>query len=233
MTIHKLVPNAILDTDNESEVIYFVECTPDDVYYTKNKYFDTDFKGSPIQNTGDYIRTKSVWYGDIKTNSSIEIIPYGQFDINDFYLAGDFLYFVKIIDKDNDGILTNDYDTGEIWRVRLDGSAAEYCFDLGHYRHHGFLACDEKFIVFESEDNIPDTTELVVLDLEKKRHFEIHILHGDENTFDYRVVKNSQGGPAYLIAKRWVSEGGKSSKDNMLGIYEWSSMLDQLNWKPF
>lgn len=231
MELYNIKPSLILDSDTEDEVIYFSETTTTGFYYTKNNYLSTDFNNQPITEKDDYIRTKSIWYADLCNNSVSEVLPSGHFDINAIYLAQNYLYILKIVDKDQDGLLNNDYENGEIWRVNRRTHIEEYCFDIGEHNFHGFELASDQFVVFKSEDRIPDVTEIVLVDLKNKRKSTIMNIYESENWFDYRIITDAVGNPTYLLGKRWVSEGEKGSTSNKLGCYSWSSVLDQLQWQ--
>lgn len=58
-----------------------------------------------------------------------EIVPVGNFDIDNVLVIGDYLYYIKITDKDNDGFLTNDYNNGDIYRINIHNFARVLLFN--------------------------------------------------------------------------------------------------------
>lgn len=140
------------------------------------------------------------------------------------------LYFTKIIDKDNDDLLKDDYYGGEIHRINLKSFQVEYCCDIDPYNFHGFEAASERYIVFRSEDQIPDTTEIVFIDLkEKKKAVLISIWDSEE--MDYKFIYDEEKKPIYILLKRFVFDGDPSSEKDKLMCFEWEDFLGKLEWK--
>lgn len=79
-----------------------------------------DFKGNEIENLDDYIRFKSIWYIDFRNKTKLEVVPFGEFDVNEAEIMGKYLYFTKITDKDNDDIFKDDYVDGDIYRINIE-----------------------------------------------------------------------------------------------------------------
>lgn len=144
--ISKLKPNNILDADQVDEVIHF------DVYCEISAVNDR-FSGKPIVNEDHYIRIKSLWYADLTSGKAEELVPYEQFDIQDIHIAHHYLYFIKIVDEDQDGVLAEDYGHAEIWRVHKTNKRVEFCFDCkDKYTHFAFETANDDVVAFRIED---------------------------------------------------------------------------------
>lgn len=231
MNLTDLKTDYVLDSDTEIDVIHlYHEDIINGMFYFKHKFLKHNFMGKEIEDPEDYIRTKSVWYVDFKKKTKNEVIPFGNFDINETLIIGNYLYFTKIIDKDNDGLLKDDYYSGEIYRINLKSFQIEYCCDIEPYNFHGFETATERYIVFRSEDQIPDTTEIVFIDLkEKKKAVLISIWDSEE--MSYKFIYDEQQNPIYIILKRFVFDGDPSSEKNKLMCFQWEDFLDKLEWK--
>lgn len=222
----------ILDTDTETEVIHInlnYRNIPNGMFYSKNRYLKYDFYGKEIKNSDDYIRIKSIWYIDFKSKRKIEVVPFGEFDINEAEIMGDYLYYTKITDKDNDGILTGDYYNGQIYRINIENFKVEYCCDIEPYNFHGFEMATEKYIVFRSEDQIPDMEEIVFIDLYNRKKA---VLKNSWNIdeLDYKFIFDEEKNPIYIVTKKFVNEGVKGSKEDKLMCFEWRNFLNELEW---
>ena len=231
MELKDMKSDFVLDNDTETEVInLYYEDIRNGVFYFKYRILKHNFMGKEIEDSNDYIRIKSLWYFDFKSKTKIEVVPFGEFDINETKVMGNYLYFTKIIDKDNDGLLKDDYYDGEIHRINLKSFQVEYCCDIKPYNFHGFEVASERYIVFYSEDQIPDTTEIVFIDLkEKKKAILISIWDSEE--MDHKFIYNEERKPIYVLLKRFVLEGDSSSDKNKLMCFEWEDFLGKLEWK--
>lgn len=231
MKLTDIKSDFILDSDTETDAIHLhFEDITNSMFYFKHKLLKHNFMGKEIEDPEDYIRTKSVWYVDFKSKTKIEVIPFGEFDINEARVMGNYLYFTKIIDKDNDGLLKEDYYSGEIHRINLKSFQIEYCCDIEPYNFHGFETATERYIVFRSEDQIPDTTEIVFIDLrEKKKAVLLSIWDTEE--MDYKFIYDEEHKPIYILLKRFVFDGAPSSEKDKLMCFEWEDFLGKLEWK--
>lgn len=226
-----LVPSFTVDSDVEEQTIYFSKTTENGLYYAKHRYLHTDFFGRPIEDRVNFIRIKSIWYTDLTTGQKVELVPFGEFDINNTYLSKDYLYFIKNIDRDGDGILSGqDYESGEVWRINRNTNSLEFCFDIGEYNLHFFEVGGERYVIFTSEDTKPDMTEEVVVDLVERKRAVISSLHLPGKEYDYRFIKDATDNPLFLVAKPWVGEGELSSASNKLWCCSWCDLIKQLHW---
>lgn len=216
------------DTDNDSIHLHYEDITNGIIYF-KHKFLKHSFMGKEIDNPEDYIRTKSVWYFDFKSKSKIEVISFGEYDINETRIIGNYLYFTKIIDRDNDGILKDDYYGGEIHRINLQSFKAEYCCDIDPYNFHGFEAAEERYLVFRSEDQIPDTSEIVFIDLKEKKKA-VLISIWDTEEMDYKFIYDEEQKVEYVLLKRFAFDGDPSFEKDKLMCFRWADFLSKLEW---
>lgn len=233
MKIIDLRPDFIIDKDSATETIHIHDGYKDIPYgffFTKYKFLSHDFKGNKILDKKDHIRTKSLWYFNFKDKSKHEVIPFGDYDINETSIIGDYFYFTKITDKDRDGTLKDDYDGGEIFRVKINDLQVEYCCDIEPYIFHGFEVATEQYIVFRSEDKIPNTDEIVFVDLKNKTKA---ILLNDwkNDEMDYKFIFDENGVPVYVITKKFVFENEGGSTNYNLGCFNWDNFLSSLEWE--
>ncbi|MDP4147035.1 MAG: hypothetical protein Q8936_21605, partial [Bacillota bacterium] len=161
--------------------------------------------------------------------SKIEVVPFGEFDINEANIIGDYLYYIKITDKDNDGLLKDDYEGGEIYRINLKSFQIECCCNTEPYNFHGFEMANERYVVFRSEDQIPDTTQIVFVDL-KNRKKAVLTNDWEIEEMDYKFIVDEVQNPKYVITKRFVFDGDPSSESNKLMCFAWDNFLGQLEW---
>lgn len=234
MQISELKPTNILDADKEDEVIHFEsDGKQNGFYFTKYRYLNTNFAGQPILENDKFIRTKSLWYADLINGQTEELIPFGSFDIQGIHIAENYVYFIKILDKDRDGLLEEeDYYTGaEIWRVNKKQKTIEFCFDFkGKYHHYGFETANDDVVVFRDEDEI---TELVFVDLSNHRYASLLDDGEGENNFDFRFVEDEKNNPTYFLTKKFIFEAEPSSPKHTLNCIKWSDLLTQLDWKSY
>lgn len=230
MKLNDIKPNFILDSDTKAEVIHLhYDDISNGMFYFKHKYLECDFNGKEIKDSDNYIRTKSIWYIDFTTKRKVEVIPFGEFDINQTKKMGNYLYYTKITDMDKDGLLTEDYYHGEIHRINLKSFETEYCCDIAPYNFHGFEMATERYIVFRSEDQIPDTSEIIFIDLKEKKKA-VFTSTWDIEELDYKFVFDKEQNPIYIVSKKFVKEGANGSEDDKLMCYEWENFLNQLEW---
>lgn len=235
MKIIDLRPDFILDNDTETEVIntnLHYKDIPNGMFYSKNRYLKRNFKGDKIECPDDYIRVKSIWHIDFKNKTKAEVVPFGEFDVNEAVVMGEYLYFTKIIDKDNDGLLKDDYIDGEIYRIDVESLKVEYCCDIAPYNFHGFEMATEQYVIFRSEDQIPDIEEIVFIDLKNKKKA---VLEDNEywdscECMDYRFIFDENQNPIFVMTKRFVNEGDCGSEEDKLMCFEWKNFLNHLEW---
>ncbi|MDP4145464.1 MAG: hypothetical protein Q8936_13425 [Bacillota bacterium] len=165
----------------------------------------------------------------MNNKNRLEILPFGEFDINDTRVMGKYLYFIKITDKDNDGLLKDDYYSGDIYRINLKDFNLEFCCNTVPYIFHGFEAASERYIVFRSEDRILDTTEIVFYDLEDKKKA-VLTNSWDTDEMDYRFILDENQNPKYILIKKFIFDGEISSDKNKLMCFEWNNFLRKLGW---
>lgn len=230
MKLNDIKSDFAFDSDTETEVIHLhYDDIANGMFYFKYRYLKCDFNGKEIKDSDDYIRTKSIWYIDFLTKTKVEIVPFGEFDVNEARKMGNYLYYTKITDMDNDGLLTEDYSRGEIFRINLKSFRTEYCCDLEHYNFHGFEMATERYIVFRSEDQIPDTAEIIFIDLKEKKKA-VFTSIWDTEELDYKFILDKEQNPIYVVSKRFVSEGANGSEEDKLMCYGWDNFLNQLEW---
>lgn len=230
MNLTDLKTDFILDSDADNDSIHLhYEDITNGIIYFKHKFLKHSFMGKEIDNPEDYIRTKSVWYFDFKSKSKIEVISFGEYDINETRIIGNYLYFTKIIDRDNDGILKDDYYGGEIHRINLQSFKAEYCCDIDPYNFHGFEAAEERYLVFRSEDQIPDTSEIVFIDLKEKKKA-VLISIWDTEEMDYKFIYDEEQKVEYVLLKRFAFDGDPSFEKDKLMCFRWADFLSKLEW---
>jgi len=160
-----------------------------------------------------------------------EMIPYGSYDIQEIHIAQNYVYFIKILDKDGDGLLEEDYITGaEIWRVNKIGRTLEFCFDCkDKYDHFSFETANDNVVVFRNEDEI---TELFFVDLSNHRIAGLLIDDGDNN-YDFRFVTDEKNNPTHFLTKKWIFEAEPSSPMHTLNCIKWTELITQLDWTPY
>jgi hypothetical protein len=233
LEISKLKPSLILDADKIDEAIHLssdIYIQKNNIYYTKFRYLDIDFKGIPIPDKHNYIRTKALWFADLVNGGIEEIIPYGFYDIKGIHIAQNYLYFVKIFDKDGDGLLgEEDYSNGaEIWRLDKFSKTVEFCFDLkDEYIDFTFQTANDDVIVFSWGDEI---TEITFVDLSKKR--KSTLLNYYDNEFDFKFVEDEKNNPTHFLTKKWIPESETSSPSHILKCITWADLMSQLHWEP-
>lgn len=230
MNISNLSSNRILLATSVEEKINFLAFSEDEIFISKTSIRKVDFNGNVIESNEDKIRTKSIWLVNRKLDLKKEIIPYGEFDINDVYLTGNYLYYVKIVDEDNDGLLLeNDYLSGEVWRLNRVTFDDHFCFKINPYYFHRFLSADDSYVVFVSEDRIPDVTEIVFLNLTTKQSAVLNNTN-EKNWCDFRVVNNQKGEPDYFIYKQVIDEISEIEQSNVQ-MLKWRDLITQLQWE--
>lgn len=240
MRISKLKPSLVIDADKHDEVIHFDDSrsvSNGKVVYAKYRQLDVDFNGNQIVCEEEYIRVKSLWCADLSTGRAEELVVYGQFDIENLHSSENYAYFFKVFDKDRDGRLGDaDYlDGTELWRVSLENASVEFCLDCKGYTFHGYAVVSDKFVVFRSEDRLPeDATELIFVDISNRRTASLVVPNGEcEGNFTFHFVADTNGNPTHLFTKRWVFEVEPSSPNNTVNCITWEDLLNQLHWNPF
>lgn len=230
MEISKLNPTNILDTDQVNEVIHFdMFGNQKEFIFAKYRRLTTDFHGKPILDEDKYIRIKSLWYADLVNGNTKELVPYGHYDIQEIHIAQNYVYFIKIVDKNNNGFL--DYGDAEIWRVNKAKKTIEFCFDCkDKYTHFSFETANDNVVVFRVEDEV---TQLYFVDLLNHKVAELLINHEKVNNFDFRFVEDEKYNPTHLLTKKWIFETKKSSPKHTLNCIEWTQLIEQLEWTPY
>ncbi|WP_379157944.1 hypothetical protein [Paenibacillus sp. sgz5001063] len=230
MNISALSSNKLLFTGSNEETINFLAFSNNDLFISKSLIREYDFNGNAIDRTEDKIRIKSIWMLNSKSNLNHNIIQYGNFDINDAYVTENYFYFVKIVDEDNDGLLLdNDYGSGEMWRINKETFGQEFCFKIKPYNFHRFLSANDSFVVFVSEDRIPDVTEIIFYNIITKKFSVLNNIY-ENDWYDFRVVNSHNGEPEYFIYKKEVDEQSENEVTKVEMIY-WSDLITQLEWK--
>lgn len=230
VNISNLYSNKIIFTSSFDEEVSFLAFSDDNIFVSKTRIRNCDFHGRVIEHEEDKIRMKSIWLVRKDDSLKKEIIPYGDFDINDVYLTENYLYYVKIIDEDNDGLLLDDdYNSGEVWRVSKTTFKEEFCFKIKPYYFHRFLSANDAYVVFVSEDRIPNVSEIVFYNILTKQ---FSVLNNDyeKEWYDYRLVNTQKGEPDYFIYKNDMDE--RSDKDPLnVHIMNWTDLITQLHWE--
>lgn len=230
MDISNLTADKVLFSNPLEEEINFLVCTNDEVFIGKTCIRKIDFNGNVIGSPNNEIRTRSVWRLNYTTDVKQEMIQYGEFDINDIYLTENYLYYVKIIDEDNDGLLLeNDYLNGEMWRVHRKTLVNDFCFKVTPFYFHRFLSANDAYVVFVSEDRIPDITEIVFYDLAAKKYAVLNNRY-EKNWCDFRLVNNQNGEPDYFIYKKVADKRSKQDLSDVQ-MLKWSELIMQLQWE--
>lgn len=197
--------------------------------FAKYRRLTTDFHGKPILDEDKYIRIKSLWYADLVNGNTKELVPYGHYDIQEIHIAQNYVYFIKIVDKNNNGFL--DYGDAEIWRVNKAKKTLEFCFDCkDKYTHFSFETANDNVVVFRVEDEV---TQLYFVDLLNHKVAELLINHEKVNNFDFRFVEDEKYNPTHLLTKKWIFETKKSSPKHTLNCIEWTQLIEQLEWTPY
>lgn len=229
MNISNLSTNKLLFSTSMEEEINFLAFSNDEIFISRTTIREIDFNGNVIENNEDKISTKSIWMINRKTDMKKEIIKSGEFDINDVYLTVNYLYYVKIVDEDNDGLLLeNDYLSGEVWRLNRATLDNDFCFKVNPFYFHRFLSADDSYVIFVSEDRIPDVTEIVFYNLATKERAVLKNVY-EKDWSDFRVVNNQEGEPDYFIYKEEINE--TSEKDiSYVQVLNWKDLIAQLQW---
>ena len=232
MEISQIKPTSILDTDQVDEVIHFdVYGNQNQLFFVKYRYLTTDFKGKPILENDKYIRIKSLQYADLINGHTEEIVSYGLYDIQEIHIAENYVYFIKILDEDDDGFLEGDYGRGaEIWRVNKIGRTLEFCFDCkDKYTHFSFETANDDVVVFRNEDEV---TELFFADLLNHQIAGLLIDDGDNN-FDFRFAEDEKNNPTHFLTKRCIYEAEQNSPTHTLNCIKWTELITQLDWTTY
>lgn len=215
LRLHNAIPGILINED-----INILAAGKDHVFYSKT-IIPKDEDGIPIT---------SIWMFNTTNETSKEVIPFGDFAIHDAYAAGNYLYFVKIVDVDQDGMLRElDYDYGEMWRVDLSTIKAEPCFMIQPYNFHRILTANDDYIVFISEDRVPDVTEIVFYSI-KAQQFSVLNNDYEKDWYDFRIVNQCNGEPDYFIFKKEVVLDINSTELSVVNTIHWQDLISQLKW---
>ena len=141
------------------------------------------------------------------------------------------MYFIKILDEDDDGFLEGDYGRGaEIWRVNKIGRTLEFCFDCkDKYTHFSFETANDDVVVFRNEDEV---TELFFADLLNHQIAGLLIDDGDNN-FDFRFAEDEKNNPTHFLTKRCIYEAEQNSPTHTLNCIKWTELITQLDWTTY
>lgn len=151
--------------------IEFEESTRSGVYYTVRTFSRIDFNGNAIPEEHEPNRTAGLYLLDVENGVVSELVRRGAYDIADIFESQGYVHFVMVRDRDGDGLLgESDYPGTDICRVHIATGRIEHCFSLnyGNFCFHGFELATEECIVFRSEDCIPNTTQIVIVDVYKQ-----------------------------------------------------------------
>lgn len=233
MKFTNLIPEFILDEDNKTDIIYLENGEiRNGFFYRKCRYLNRDFNGNKIDNPNNYIRTSALWFCDLKAKSKIEIVPFGNYDIYEISLIGNYLYYIKATDKDNDGCLENDDFGGDIFRINIETLKNNFCCNIGTYDFHGFEAADEQFLVFRSEDQLPDTVEEIFIDLVNKRKAVIRSSFDNyPGNVTYKYAYDESDAIGFIIINEYIGEDELGLFDNKLHCFNWTNFINMLDWE--
>lgn len=143
MNISSVKSYKSLFESSKGEDIDFLANSNGYVFISKTLIRKNDFNGKLIVEPDNRIRTKSIWMVDTKDDVNTEIIHHGDFDINEVYFTENDLYYLKITDTDNDGLLLeSDYNNGYVWRLHRDTLEQAFCFKVEPYKFHRFLTAN-------------------------------------------------------------------------------------------
>ncbi|MNV48470.1 hypothetical protein D3C71_1403760 [compost metagenome] len=216
-------------TASPNEEIHILDEHEGTYFFTKTRIKTEDFKGNKIEDIENEFQITSIWSVNITDGQICEITPYGDFDINDVYITANYLYFVKITDTDHDGLLLEeDYQGGGLWRVHRQTLEQTFCFNIRPYNFHRFLTANDNYVVFVSEDRIPDVTEVVFYDLKTKRFAVLNNVY-DYDWCDFRLVDDKKGEPAFLFQKKYSE--GLTQDVPCVNLVTWPDLIAQLDWE--
>ena len=191
-------------------------------YYLKQKFLpNADLKFKNDDN--DLIRFRSIWQIDLLTIKTIEVIPYGNYDIDEFRTcSNNYFYFHQI-----------DYLTGSsIVRFNKSTHEVEKCFQTAE-DFHGFEIVTDRYIVYRSEDREPDLSELIIIDMNNLEFTSIEMIRDDEQQFEFEFLKNENGEIESVMLTRWVPPDVKPSTLDRLVCCKWTDVVKTLTWKPY
>lgn len=228
-----LEPEIILDEDSNTDIVYLDNGNiQSGFFYRKCRYLSKNFKDNIIEDPRNYIRTNSLWFANLKDKTNIELVPFGNYDISEIHIMGNFLYYIKSTDKDNDGFLENDCDGGDIYRINIHNLKQEYCCSTSTYNFHGFEAADEDFLIFRSEDQIPDTVEEVIWDIINKRKAVLQSrLNLGPGCVDYKYITDESDSIAYVIINEIGRDYMYNSREEKLKCITWEAFKNMLTWE--
>ena len=230
MNISNLSNNNILFLNNVEEESNFIAFSDDEIFISKTRNREIDFSGNMIANNEDKICTKSIWIVNYKANVKKEVIPYGEFDVQDVYLTENYLYYVKVVDSDSDGLLLEkDYLSGEVWRLNRSTLDNSFCFKIDPFYFHRFLSANDSYVVFVSEDRIPDVTEIVFYNLTTNKCAVLKNIY-EKNWYDFRLISNHEAEPDYFIYKEIIDDTSEKKISNVQ-MLKWSDLITQLQWE--
>lgn len=235
MMVTSLEPDFIMDEGKDIEIMYSAykdTGIPNKFFYTKSTISNIDFNDNVISNIKNYIKISSLWLADLTTKTKIEIIPFGNFDIIDALVIGDYLYYRKITDKDHDGILKKDYDRGDIYRINISTFKQELCCHIDLYDFFQYETADNQFLIYDCEEDNSDNMYVMIIDIiNKRRAILINSFGCTPESIHFEFILNDHNLIESLIIKKYVEEGEIGSSDDKLGCIMWDRLLKCLRWE--
>ena len=225
----------VLDEDRNMDIVhtfYNQKYGSNQFFYTKAKFSNIDFNGNIISNPKNYISIKSIWYADLQTMSINEIVSVGNFDIDNVLVIGDYLYYIKITDKDNDGFLTNDYNNGDIYRINIHNFAEEFCCSIDSYEFFQYEIANEQFLIFDcAEDNLSNMYVIFVDLKNKQKAVLVNTFECGPKCIYFSFILDEHNSISYMVTKKYIDEGNAGSSEDKLSCISWSSLSRLLKWQ--
>lgn len=209
-----------IDYHSDEEVIRLDwQATEEGFYYFKQKYLSPTLLGAQSA-YDDELRVRSLWYANLKTSEVHEILPYGNFDIEDFRVSSkSYYYFLK-----------NDYSAGmQVCRIDSETKTVEFCVRVDE-DFHGFELVTDQYIMYRSEDKIPDVSELVIVDLKNKKITALAMTRNDTDQYEFLFVIDSEQHIQQLILNRWVPKNEKTTPKDSIICCNWSEVEPLFMW---
>ena len=215
--------NIMLDHHTSEETIrIYWEATEEGFFYLKQRVLQRENVGADDPDYEDSIRFRSIWYADLKTSTVTEVVPYGNYDISEFRAtSASYFYFHKL-----------DYEKGQqICRVHKQTKEVEVCTNTDD-DFHGFEIVTDRYVMYQSEDKIPDVSELVIVDMVEQKIAAISMNRNDTDQFEYLFTVDAKGEIEDLILNRWVPEYESSTSRDHLVCCKWNEVERLLIWMP-
>ncbi|WP_206669743.1 hypothetical protein [Paenibacillus luteus] len=105
----------------------------------------------------------------------------------------------------------------------------ELCFKVNLFNLHQILSANDEFIIFTSEDRLPDVTEIVFVNIPENQYVVIHNSY-ETGWYDFRLVNNKNREPDYFIFNQEVSMGNVKM-DPEIKMIRWLDLIPQLIWE--